>query len=120
MIKCIPAALELTGRIINAGEHTRGGAGMTGMIRDGNPQSGERRGFLKTAGLGAAGLLSGRAAQNALSMTPAAAETVAPARMSEQQVAVQVGRRRRGWLHEPLHAAKGAGHRPIHQGREDL
>jgi hypothetical protein len=55
------------------------------MNRDINPSSGERRDFLKTAGLGAAGLLSGGAAQSALGVTPAAAQTVAPPRMSEQQ-----------------------------------
>ena len=57
---------------------------MTGMIRDTNPLGGDRRGFLKTAGLGAAGLLSGGVAETAL-VTPAAAETAPPPRMSEQQ-----------------------------------
>ena len=57
---------------------------MTGMIRDTNPPNEERRGFLKTAGLGAAGLLSGGVAETAL-VTPAAAQTTPPPRMSEQQ-----------------------------------
>src|SRR6476659_7683094 len=57
---------------------------MTGMIRDTNPLGGDRRGFLKTAGLGAAGLLSGGVAETAL-VTPAAAETAPPPRISEQQ-----------------------------------